>query len=195
MIDQTSNRILDVQQVIRQHRWVFLAEGVLLLIAGVFAIVLPAIASNVLVLGLGIMTLVLGVLLFIRSLAAGGDGDRASTLVTSVLLCIIAVVLLFWPQAGLEGITLLFGAFCLLRGIMDVSGLPSRNQKHGGLQVTLGIVGIALGVLLLAFFPSDAPWAIGLIFGIQLLFMGFGVLVIWNALDHPVVRGPVDTGS
>ncbi|MCH2148763.1 MAG: DUF308 domain-containing protein [Phycisphaerales bacterium] len=195
MNDQMSNRILDAQQVIRQHRWVFLAEGVLLLLAGLFAISLPVIASGVLVLGLGIMTLVLGVVLFIRSLVAGSDGDRVSTLVTGVLFCIIAVVLLFWPQAGLEGITLLLGSFCILRGIMDVSGKPSRNHMHGGLQVISGIAGILLGGFLLAYFPSDAPWAIGLIFGVQLLFMGIGVLTIWNALDRPVVRGPVAVGS
>ncbi len=190
MTEQASDRILDIQQTIREHRWVFLAEGLLLLCAGIFSIGMSGIASELLAVGLGIMSLVVGIFLFTRSLTAGGGGDRGSTLVTGVLFCIIAVVLLFWPQAGLEGITLMLGVFCILRGIMDLSGKPSRSNKHGGLQVISGIAGIALGVLLLLNFPSDAAWAIGLIFGVQLLFMGFGVLVVWNALDHPVARGP-----
>jgi uncharacterized membrane protein HdeD (DUF308 family) len=190
MTEQTSDRILDIQQTIREHRWVFLAEGLLLLLAGIFSIGIPVIASDLLAVGLGIMSLVVGIFLFTRSLAAGGDGDRGSTLVTGVLFCIIAVVLLFWSQAGLAGITLMLGVFCILRGVMDLSGKPSRSNKHGGLQVVSGIAGILLGVWLLVLWPGDAVWAIGLLFGVQLLFMGFSVLVIWNALDHPVARGP-----
>jgi uncharacterized membrane protein HdeD (DUF308 family) len=193
MTDGTTVRTPDIQQAIRQHRWIFLAEGVLLLLGGIASILLPIIASHVLSFGLGVLCIVIGVFLFIRSLAFKGADDQLSTLVTGVLFCIIAVVLIFWPSSGLEGITLLLAAFCILRGIMDLSGKPSTQKTARGLQVVSGLAGLVLGVLLLLWWPSDAMWAPGLLFGIQLLFLGMAVLAMWSALDHPLVKGPQST--
>ena len=193
MSDATTVRKPDIQQAIRQHRWIFLAEGVLLILGGVAAVLLPVIASHVLSVALGVMCLVIGVFLFIRSLAFKGAEDQLSTLVTGVLFCIIAVVLIFWPYSGMEGVTLLLAAFCILRGIMDLTGKPSRRTIAPGLQVVSGIAGLLLGVLLLAWWPDDAMWAPGLLFGIQLFFLGLTMLAMWSALDHPLVKGPQST--
>jgi uncharacterized membrane protein HdeD (DUF308 family) len=70
---------------------------------------------------------------------------------------------------------------------MDLVGKPSRSSTNAGLQVISGIAGILLGILLLIWYPNDAEWAPGLLFGIQLLFLGFATLAVWNALDHPSV--------
>ena len=84
---------------------------------------------------------------------------------------------------------LTMATFCILRGIMDMAGLPHRSSSTAGLQVFSGICGLVLGILLLLEWPSDAEWAPGLLFGVQLFFLGLGTLAVWNALDHPEVSG------
>ena len=180
-------RPADLQQLMREKRWIFLAEGILLLCGGFFAIIMPMVMSTLVAYVLGWMSIVVGVLLFVRSTATGPLEDRTSTLVTGILFGIIGIVLVAWPFKGLEGITLLVAAFCILRGVMDLSGKPVRHSSTSGLQVLAGIAGILLGVLLLLWWPGDALWAVGLLFGIQLIFMGCGLLAIWNSLDHPLV--------
>ena len=187
-------RPADLQQLMREKRWIFLAEGILLLCGGVFAIVMPMVMSTLVAYFLGWMSIVVGVLLFVRSAAAGPSEDRLSTLITGILFGSIGVVLIAWPFKGLEGVTLLMAGFCILRGVMDLSGKPVRHSSSPGLQVLSGIAGIVLGILLLLWWPGDALWAVGLLFGIQLIFMGTGLLAIWNSLDHPVA-GNVPNGS
>lgn len=179
----------DLRQIMREHRGFFLAEGIIFLIAGFFAVMLPFIASGILAIFIGWVGLVIGVLLFARGFGLRHAEDRGSIIITGLLFVILGLAVLLWPEAGLRGLTLFMAAFCILRGIMDLAGLPHRSSTTSGLQVFSGICGLLLGILLLLWYPNDAEWAPGLLFGIQLLFLGMGTLAIWNALDHPEVAG------
>ena len=135
------------------------------------------------------MALVVGVLLLIRGAGVAGSEDRSSITITGVLFLILGLLVILWPSAGLEGLTLFMAAFCIIRGAMDLSGMPSRSSSTTGMQVFFGILEILLGVILLVRYPSDAEWAPGLLFGIQLLIMGICTLAVWNVLNQPEVSG------
>ncbi len=179
----------DLRQIMRHCRGFFLAEGIIFLLLGALAIMLPFIAGGFLAIFIGCMSLLSGVLLLVRGVGLPGAEDRGMIVFTAVMFVALGLVVLMWPWAALEGLTLCMAFFCILRGIMDVSGKPSRSSSTAGLQVISGLAGILLGVLLLLWYPGDAEWAPGLLFGIQLLFMGFGAIAIWNALDHPEAGG------
>ena len=179
----------DLRQIMSHCRGFFLAEGIIFLLLGALAIMLPFIAGGVLAIFIGCMSLLSGVLLLVRGFGLPGAEDRGMIVFTAVMFVTLGLVVLMWPWAALEGLTLCMAFFCILRGIMDVSGKPSRSSSTAGLQVISGGAGILLGVLLLLWYPGDAEWAPGLLFGIQLLFMGFGAIAIWNALDHPEAGG------
>lgn len=181
--------VADFQKIMRENRWIFLLEGILFLIAGVLAIMLPYIASGVLALFIGWMALVVGVLLLIRGAGVAGSEDRSSITITGVLFLILGLLVILWPTAGLEGLTLFMAAFCIIRGAMDLSGMPSRSTSTTGIQVISGIAGILLGILLLLWYPEDAEWAPGLLFGIQLIFMALSTFAVWNILNQPEVSG------
>ncbi|MDG2200135.1 MAG: DUF308 domain-containing protein [Phycisphaerales bacterium] len=185
----TDASIPDLRQIMREHRGLFLAEGIIFLILGCAAVVFAIFATYILANFIGWMSLVVGVLLFIRGVGLSSTDDRGSIILTGIMFAILGVVVISWPWAAMEGLTLFMAAFCILRGVMDVVGLPHRSSSTAGLQVFSGLCGIALGILLLLWFPYDAAWAPGLLFGIQLFFLGMGTLAIWNALDHPEVSG------
>ena len=188
-MNSTPTAAPDLRQIMRDHRGFLLGEGIVFLLLGALAIMLPLIASGVLAIFIGWMSLVVGVLLLIRGFGLPGAEDRGTSVLTGVLFIVLGLVVILWPWAALEGLTLCMAFFCILRGVMDVAGKPSRTSSTAGLQVISGIAGILLGVLLLLWYPEDAEWAPGLLFGIQLLFMGFATLAIWNALDHPEAVG------
>ncbi|MEE2719815.1 MAG: DUF308 domain-containing protein [Planctomycetota bacterium] len=179
----------DLRQIMRDHRGLFLAEGIVFLLLGALAIMLPLIASGILAYFIGWMALVVGILLFVRGFGLPGSEDRGTVVLTGGLFVVLGLLVVLWPWAALEGLTLCMAFFCILRGVMDVSGIPHRSSSTAGLQVVSGVAGLLLGGLLLLWYPEDAEWAPGLLFGIQLLFMGFGALAVWNALDHPEAGG------
>ncbi|MAB82298.1 MAG: hypothetical protein CMJ24_02540 [Phycisphaerae bacterium] len=181
--------IPDLRQIMREHRGLFLAEGIIFLILGCAAVVFSIFATYILANFIGWMSLVVGILLFIRGVGLSNTDDRGSILLTGIMFAVLGVVVISWPWAAMEGLTLFMGAFCILRGIMDMAGLPHRSSSTAGLQVFSGICGLVLGILLLLEWPSDAEWAPGLLFGVQLFFLGLGTLAVWNALDHPEVSG------
>ncbi len=178
-----------VQELLRQGKGLLLFEGIVCLLGGIFAIIFPMIASVGLELVLGILAVMLGVLGLIRSVA-GGVEHRAATAGSAILIGALGVLLLVWPFEGLEAITLVLGIVSLIRGISDLSGFPYRSLTAPGLQVISGIAGILVAVLLFCWYPDDALWAPGLLFGIQLIFFGMMLLSLRNAVSGPVASPP-----
>jgi uncharacterized membrane protein HdeD (DUF308 family) len=178
-----------VQELLRQGRGVLLFEAIICLVGGALAILFPVFASEGLELLLGVLCTMLGVLGIIRVIA-GGVEHRGATLVTSIVIGVLGVLLLMWPFEGLEAITLVLAVGSLLRGIADVSGIPHRSVMAPGMQMISGIAGILVAVLLFWWYPNDALWAPGLLFGIQLLFFGMMLMTLWNVACAPVADPP-----
>lgn len=178
-----------VQELLRQGRGLLLFEGIVCLLGGLFAIMFPVIASEGLELMLGVLAVMLGVLGLLRSVA-GGVEHRVSTALSAVLIGVLGVLLLMWPFEGLEALTLLLGIVSLIRGIADLTGFPHRSITSPGLQIISGIAGIVVAAMLFAWYPSDALWAPGLLFGIQLIFFGMMLMSLWSAVSGSVASPP-----
>jgi uncharacterized membrane protein HdeD (DUF308 family) len=187
----------EIRDRMRQSRGVLLAEAIIFILCGLFAIIVsPMLASALLILFMGWIALLCGLLLFLRCFV-GSNESQSMTLVNAILVTGLGVLFLLWPFASLEVVTLFLAAWCLIRGIMDLAGQPARSHIAPGVQFISGIAGIVLAVLLVIWWPSDALWAPGLLFGIQLLFGGIAVLAIWNALGHATtgVASPPETSG
>ncbi|MCH2132458.1 MAG: DUF308 domain-containing protein [Phycisphaerales bacterium] len=174
----------EIRERLRQARGVVLVEGILLLLCGLFAMVIsPFIASTILILILGWMSILSGVVLLARTFM-GGSESVLLNLVNALLIGGLGVLFLVWPFESLEIVTLVLAGWCFLRGLMDVFGMPTRSHVAPGLQFIGGIGSIVLAVLLVIWWPRDALWAPGLLFGIQLFFLGLILVATWNALRN-----------
>lgn len=179
----------DVMDMLRRGRSVLLVEGIVCLVGGFLAIMFAGIASLWVDLLLGILCIVIGFLGLLRS-GVGGSEHRGATALTGVLLLTLGLLLLIWPFEGLEAITLVLAIFSLIRGFSDLLGVPWRSSVSPGLQVISGCAGLLLGGLLLWWYPSDALWAPGLLFGVQFLMLGMLLMSLWNAASTPVAEPP-----
>ncbi|MBG79597.1 MAG: hypothetical protein CMJ39_02660 [Phycisphaerae bacterium] len=177
----TMNNWINLDRM-REARGIILIEAILFLLCGLFAAVIsPLIASKFLILLMGWISIACGLALFIRCFAAG-SGAKALDFINAILIGGLGVIFLAWPFESLEIVTLVLAVWCFLRGLMDLSGFPQRHQVAPGVQMFSGIASIVLAILLVIWWPSDALWAPGLLFGVQLFFMSIMLFAVWNAL-------------
>jgi uncharacterized membrane protein HdeD (DUF308 family) len=164
---------------VRDHWILFLVEGIVLLILGFLAIVIPPLATLAVTILLGWLFLISGIVgLFTTFWARHAPGFWWS-LLSAVLGLAAGLALLAWPVSGAVSLTLVLILFFLIEGIASIMyALEHRQQVSGrwGWMLASGIVDLILAAIIFAGLPGTAAWAIGLLVGINMLFGG-GALV------------------
>lgn len=169
------------RQAMRRHWGAFLAEGIVLTVLGIGAIVVPPLAGLVTTIFLGWLFLVAGVagLVFtFRAREAPGFGWA----VLSSLLAIAAGALLLWnPFQGLITLTYVLVAFFIFDGVAIIAlSIAHRRELSGKWEWMLinGIVDLVLAGIVISGFPGTLVWALGLLVGIDLVFGGMSLIAM-----------------
>ena len=176
-----NDAVTAIRRSIRDHWLLFLIEGIVLVILGLLAILVPQIASLAVTILLGWLFLVSGVLGLVATFWARGAPGFWWSLLSAVLTIVVGVLLLGWPIAGVLSLTYLLIAFFFIEGVASVMfAIEHRRELTGGWVWMLlsGIVTLALGVIILAGLPGTAAWALGLLVGIDMVFGGSALLAI-----------------
>jgi len=170
-----------IRRSVRDHWLLFLIEGIVLVILGLLAILVPQIASLAVTILLGWLFLVSGVLGLVASFWARGAPGFWWSLLSAVLTIVVGVLLLGWPVAGVLSLTYLLIAFFFIEGVASVMFAVEHRREltNGWVWMLLsGIVTLALGVIILAGLPGTAAWALGLLVGIDMVFGGSALVAI-----------------
>jgi uncharacterized membrane protein HdeD (DUF308 family) len=170
-----------VAGAIRRHWGLFLAEGIVLLILGVLAVMAPTIASLAATVFFGWILLISGVVGLIATLRARQVAGFWWSLVSAVIGIVAGLLLLAWPQPGVLSLTAVLIAFLFAEGIVTILyAFEHRGALSGrwGWMLASGVLDVCLGALLLAGFPGTAVWALGLLLGINLLFGGWALILM-----------------
>ncbi|MGA9599202.1 MAG: HdeD family acid-resistance protein [Methylocystis sp.] len=162
-------------------QWAFyLTEGILLLVLGLLAILVPQVATLS-------VTIVIGAAFFaggVAGLVSTFTGRRAPgfwwSLASAVLAIVVGFLLLVQPISGAISLTFVLIAFFAIEGIVSILfGLEQRRYvSTWGWMVASGVVDLALAAILLTGIPGDAAWALGLLVGINLIFGGAALIAI-----------------
>lgn len=164
-----------VVKALHQHWKLYLAEGVLLLVLGMIAIVVPALATLAMTLVFGWLFLLSGIIgLFTTFWMRGAPGFWWS-LASAALAVLAGGYLLAQPIAGALSLTVVLIAFFIIEGIASLMfALDHRRELSGqwGWMLMSGFVDLVLAVMLIAGLPSTAVWALGLLVGINMVFGG-----------------------
>lgn len=162
----------------------WIAYGVLTLLAGIAAVVWPAVTVLVLAVVFGIQLLILGVFRIVAAFAVP-DTSTARKLVgvlIGILSIIAGILCLRSPIATVVILALLVGAFWLVYGIMEiVGGIAERDGERGRAWAIIGgIIGVIAGVVILAM-PAVSAVALAWVLGIMLIVQG--VIAIFAAFS------------
>lgn len=151
-----------------------MAIGVLAILTGCFAILVPAVASVGTAIFIGWVLMFVGAFLIAAAFTAPTIGSVVLRLLWAFLTFIVGLWLVIEPHNGTLTLTVVLGIYFLFMGLTRTAlAFASRGQPNAGLLGLSGIAGIVIGILVLAELPSSADWAIGLLVGIDLIFAGW----------------------
>ena len=166
---------------IHDHWLFYFIEGLVLIILGVLAVVVPPLASLAVAIVVGWLFLVGGSFGLVITLMGRHAPGFWWSLVSAVLAIVVGGLLIWWPVGGVLSLTLLLTAFFVVDGIASIM-LAIEHQRHGsnswGWLLASGIVDLVLAGFIFLGFPGTAAWAIGLIVGIDLIFGGSSLVVV-----------------
>jgi uncharacterized membrane protein HdeD (DUF308 family) len=170
------------EELKRTRRWLTIA-GVLSLLSGVVAIVLPNVASVATAILIGWL-LVFASALYVVDAFSTREGKRiALRLLMAVLTFAAGLYLLAAPLDGTFTLTVMLVIWFVAIGVARiVIGISDRGTRGAGLLVLSGLLSLALGLLIALELPSSAAWAIGLIVGIDLAFWGAQMIAVAQSL-------------
>jgi uncharacterized membrane protein HdeD (DUF308 family) len=151
-----------------------MAVGVLAILTGCFAILVPAVASVGTAIFVGWVLIFVGAFLVAGAFTAHSLGTVLLRLLWAVLTFLVGLWLVVEPHNGTLTLTLVLGIYFLIMGATRTAiAFAARGQPNAGLLGLSGIAGLLIGILVLAELPSSADWAIGLLVGIDLIFAGW----------------------
>jgi uncharacterized membrane protein HdeD (DUF308 family) len=168
-------------QSIRAHWKLFLVEGIILVLLGLLAIVIPPLATLGVTIVLGWVFLFSGVAGLITTFGARQAPGFWWSLLSAILAIAAGVVLLISPVRGAISLTFLLIAFFVIEGVITIMyALEHRRELTGqwGWMLFSGIVDLVLAVLIFAGLPGSAAWALGLLVGINMLFGGSAMIAM-----------------
>src|ERR1700722_11626315 len=157
------------------HWRAFLIEGIVLLVLGLFAIVIPVVATIAVEIFIGWVLLVSGVVGLISNFRMRGAPGFGWALFSAVIAIAAGVILLAWPLSGVLSLTLILTAFLTIEGVASI--MMALTHRHGfsarwALLLVSGIIDLILAAMIFLGLPATAAWAIGLLVGINMVFGG-----------------------
>ena len=189
-LESTTLEIKHIQQQIQiyfQTHWkLFLAEGILLIILGIIAIIVPQFFTVAIVVSLGWILLFGGIFLIVRALYFFRMPGFGLWLFMGLLQAIIGYLFLTQPLDGMLTLTMLMALFFAFEGIAKISfALMMRPLAHWGFVLFSGVTALILAVVVWVGWPGTADWLLGLFFGINMFFGGWSLVNI--SLRHKAV--------
>ncbi|MGZ5873080.1 MAG: HdeD family acid-resistance protein [Bradyrhizobium sp.] len=169
----------NMRAAVREHWKAFLIEGILLVIFGLAAMIVPPLASLAVTIFLGWLFLISGIAGLALTFWARQMPGFWWSLISAVLAIVAGIVLLAQPVQGTLTLTIVVGAYFLAEGVATIMyALEHRrelSQRWSWLLVA-GIMDLLIAAIIIAGLPGSALWAIGLLVGINLLFGGASLI-------------------
>ena len=170
-----------VASALHEHWKLYLAEGILLLVLGAVAILVPPIATLAVTIVLGWLFLISGLMGLVTSFWMRQAPGFLWSLILALLGVVVGFMLLASPLSGVFSLTLVLIAFFVIEGVVSIMfALDHKRELSGkwGWMVVSGVVDLVLAVMIFAGLPATATWAIGLLVGINMLFGGSALIAM-----------------
>ncbi len=157
--------------------------GVINIILGILAMLMPVVAGASVLLLLGVLVVAGGIVRIIWAFGSGSFGKGLLMFFIGVLTFLCGIVLLANPLFVSGVLTIMLAIYFLLDGIFEiVAGVKRRPGTGWNWMLFGGIISILLGVIIWRQFPLSGIWAIGILLGIKLLFVGLVMIRAGSAV-------------
>jgi uncharacterized membrane protein HdeD (DUF308 family) len=172
-----------MQDYFQTHWKLFLAEGILFIILGLCAVVIPQFFSVAIVVFLGWIILFGGVAHIGRALMFSEMPGFGLWLFMGILQVVVGYLFITEPAAGVLTLTVLMTLFFALEGIAKISlAFMMRPLANWGFILFSGITALVFAIIIWVSWSESAHWLLGLFLGINMIFLGWSLVKI--SLHH-----------
>lgn len=184
MTDITANAERDIETLRSRRGW-FIVLGLALIALGVIAFANLYVATVATVYYVGILMIAGAVAQMVMAFGVKG-WTRAIFLIGTAILYGLAGLFAFMdPLLASTIITLLLAAMLIASGIVRiVLAMRERPRKGWGWVLTTGILSIIVALVVMAGWPVDSLWILGLFLSVDLISQGLGWLFVGIGLGR-----------
>jgi uncharacterized membrane protein HdeD (DUF308 family) len=173
------------------HWKLFFVEGIILMILGLAAVMLPLIATIAIALVVGWVFLLSGVVGLIATFRMRGAPGFWWSLYSGILGVVAGIVLIRWPLGGAFSLTVILTVFLALEGVISIMFALDHKRELSGrwlMMLISGVVDLILAGVIAAGLPGTAAWAIGLLVGVNMIFGGSALIAMALHAREPLAR-------
>ena len=173
--------------------WV-MTLGVITMLAGLFALNSPFFVGIAIQYLVGGALLLGGILQIIHAIKGSESGKSVFAVISGLLAIICGGIMIAKPLLGLGVITLFLIAYFISDGLVKIIQAFKYRPGHGwGWFLFSGIITLLLGLALWKNWPVSGAWAIGVLFGINLIFDGWAMIFTGTTVRQAIKSNqPVD---
>lgn len=163
--------------------------SVLMIVAGLLAIVVPPAAGVAVVFVVAWLLVVSGGAHLVFAWHTRSTGGFIWELLLGLLYVFVGAYVLFHPVAGLASLTLALAIYLFAEGILEfVLSFLLRAIRGSGWLLFDGIITLILAIMIWRTWPSSTEWLIGTLVGISMLFSGVCRLMLSLASRRLVAK-------
>jgi len=147
--------------------------GVIAIILGVLAMLAPGITGLSIATVVGMLVVVGGIVRMIWAFKAGSLGKGLLMFAIGGLTLLCGIALVANPLFASGTLTIMLAAYFVVDGIFEIAaGFQARPASGSGWMLFGGVVSVLLGIMIWRQFPLSGAYAIGVLVGIKLFFVG-----------------------
>ncbi len=166
-----------IRQEIEENSGFFWVGGVASIAAGLFAILMPMVATLATEIVIAAALATTGLLQTIASFHSRSVRSVARGFVIGLIGLAAGVGMLVFPLIGIAALTALLIVYFIVTGVMRLLFAHALGTSRGvGWLMAGGAASIALGVMIVLGLPGTAVWVLGLVVGIDLVIYGIGLI-------------------
>src|SRR6266581_5223353 len=168
-----------IAATIHAHWKLVLAQGIVLLVFGLLAVAMPNIATLAVEIFVGWLFLIAGIFRALSVWHARRMPGYGWSMLSALLAVLLGLILILRPLEGVLTLTMALVAFFIIEGVASIIGAIEHRQhlRSWGWVLFSGIVDLLFAYLIWQGWPSSASWAIGLLVGINMLFLGLSLVM------------------
>lgn len=159
-----------------------IAVGTIISILGILAILFPFVTGLSLSVLLGALLVVGAIVHVAHAFSAGSFWGALWQVLLGVLYGIAGISFMANPVIGLTTLTILAIAFFFVDGIVEIGWAIAGRDNRGWLWLLgSGTISLLLAGMLWIGFPATAVWAVGVLFGVNVLVTGLSLIGVGMA--------------
>jgi uncharacterized membrane protein HdeD (DUF308 family) len=159
------------EDLLKEFSTLSIISGILFLIAGIIAIIYPAVGSISIVFVTAILFIIAGIVKSYLTFKA--HRSSAGAFFKAFILLLTGILLFIYPVAGTATLAILLAVYFFMDGFSSLyMAFEFRPLTGWWLQLLNGILGILLGILMIIGWPFSSLITVGIIVGVSFIFDG-----------------------